>query len=168
LFRLSLAQIAGGGVGLFFGAALMSWYPDPYRFDYKGTVVPKSLGVRYMVAGLRSPTVWASLICGTFSGVECIMEQMRDESKSSTWVNSATAGAVAGAVIGSLSKRLDIMSSTALGLGMLMGMVEFNGSQTVSDLDHAKTIWEHTLPAKHVESNELEGLKEKYPEFKQL
>jgi hypothetical protein len=146
----------------------MSWYPDPYRFDYKGTVVPKALGIPYVIAGLRSPTLWASMICGTFSGVECVMEQMRDESRSSTWVNSATAGAVAGAMIGSMSKRLDIMSTTALSLGMLMGMVEYNGSQTVSDIEHAKAKWEHSLPVTHVESNELEGLKEKYPEFKQL
>jgi hypothetical protein len=145
----------------------MSWYPDPYRFDYKGTVVPKRLGLPYLIAGLRSPTLWASLICGTFSGVECIMEQTRDESRSSTWVNSAVAGAVTGAMIGSMTKRLDVMSSTALSLGMLMGLVEYNGSKVVSDVDHAKT--KHiVLPVKHVESSELDGLKEKYPEFKQL
>jgi hypothetical protein len=122
----------------------------------------------YVIAGLRSPVLWASMICGTFSGVECIMEQMRDESRSSTWVNSATAGAVAGAMIGGMSKRLDIMSSTALGLGILIGMVEYNGSTTVSDLDHAKEKWEHSRPVTHVESNSLEELKVKYPEFKQL
>jgi hypothetical protein len=150
------------------GAALMSWYPDPYRMDYKGTVVAKKLGMPYVIAGLRSPVLWASMICGTFSGVECIMEQMRDESRSSTWVNSATAGAVAGAMIGGMSKRLDVMSSTALGLGMLIGMVEYNGSETVSDLDHAKVKWEHERPATHVESNDLEELKVKYPEYKEL
>lgn len=96
------------------------------------------------------------------------MEQIRDESKSATYVNAATAGAVAGAMIGSMSKRLDVMSATAFALGIAMGMVDFNGSKTVTDLEHAKVMWEHTLPAKHVESGEVAALKEKYPEYKQL
>jgi prepilin signal peptidase PulO-like enzyme (type II secretory pathway) len=166
-FLLYLAQMFGAGAGLLFGAGLMSWYPDPYRFDFKGTVVPKTLGLPYLIAGLRSPTLWASLICGTFSGVECIMEQTRDESRSSTYVNSAVAGAVTGAMIGSMTKRLDVMSSTALCLGMLMGMVEYNGSKVAADVEHvkAKNI---PLPVRHAESSELDSLKETYPEFKQL
>jgi uncharacterized membrane protein YebE (DUF533 family) len=96
------------------------------------------------------------------------MEQVRDESKASTYVNAATAGAVAGAIIGSMSKRLDVMSATALALGMAMGMVDYNGSTTVSDLEHAKVKWELSLPKKHVESTQVAALKDKYPEFKDL
>jgi len=102
-------------MGILIGAGILAWYPDPYRFDVKGTVVPKAQGLRYIIRGMKAPMMWTALVCTTYSGVECVMEQLRDESKSSTWLNSATAGAAAGVVTGSMSKRFDIMATTALG-----------------------------------------------------
>lgn len=93
------------------------------------------------------------------------MEQLRDEAKSSTWVNSAVAGAAAGMVMGSMSKRIDIMALAGLGVGVLMGMVEFNGQTYVSDSKHAQTKWKDLLPPKTKETTTVEDLKKLYPEF---
>jgi hypothetical protein len=94
------------------------------------------------------------------------MEQLRDETKSSTYVNSAVAGAAAGAVIGSMKKRIDIMASTALCLGILMGMVEFNGQKPNAVSEHSAIKWNTILPATHEETRILQDLKKKYPEYK--
>lgn len=154
-------------MGVLAGSAMLSWYPDPYRFDVKGTVVPKALSLRHIVGGLKAPILWSSLICATYGGVECIMEQLRDETKEKTSVNSAAAGAAAGIVMGSMTKRLDIMATTALGLGMLMGMIEHNGQKMQQDqAKGAVTVIGTTTSSK--ESPRVQELKEMYPEYKNL
>ena len=161
-------QLQGAVGGFVIGSSMLAWYPDPYRFDVKNTVTNYALDARYIMRGLRGPVMWASVVCGTFSLVECTVEQLRDEAKESTWVNSSIAGAAAGMVMGSMTRRLDIVATSALGLGLMMGMVEYNGQTYVSDEEHATTKWDTRLPAKSEESETLKALKEKYPEFKDL
>jgi hypothetical protein len=154
-------------MGVLAGSAILSWYPDPCRFDVKGTVVPKALTFQHILGGLRAPILWSSLICATYGGVECIMEQLRDETKQKTSINSAVAGAAAGVLMGSMTKRIDIMATTGLGLGLLMGMIEHNG-QTMQQ-EQAKcavTVTGNSTDAK--ESPRAEELKKLYPEFKHL
>jgi hypothetical protein len=153
---------------VFLGSGILSWYPDPYRFDIKGTVVPYAHNMRYVLRGLKAPVMWASVVCGTFSLTECLMEQMRDEGKESTYVNASVAGAVTGLIMGSMTKRIDMMAISALGLGVLMGMVEYNGQKTVSDPEHANIKWNAVMPRVEHESTTVRELKEKYPEFKDL
>jgi hypothetical protein len=110
--------------------------------------------------------LWSSLVCGVYAGVECVMEGMRDEAHASTYVNSAVAGAAAGLVMGGMTKRIDIMATTALGVGMIMGMAEANGQTLASDKSHANIKWNAAI-VRHNETT-VDELKEKYPEFKHL
>lgn len=153
---------------MFVGSAMLAWYPDPYRFDIKGTVVPYAQNLRYILRGMKGPVMWASVVCGTFSMTECVMEQMRDEAKESTYVNATVAGAVTGLVMGSMSKRIDIMATSALTMGILMGMVEYNGQTVVSDPEHANAKWNALIPRIEKESPTVQELKQKYPEYKNL
>jgi hypothetical protein len=153
---------------VFIGSGILSWYPDPYRFDVKGTVVPFATNLSYILRGLKAPVMWATVVCGTFSMTECLMEQVRDEGKESTYVNASVAGAVAGMVVGSMSRRIDVTATTSLLTGILMGMVEYNGQQTVSNPEHADKKWNTLIPAAETESSTVQQLKEKYPEYKHL
>ena len=158
----------GVGSGIFFGYSRLMWYPDPYRYDYKGVVVPFKSDLMYVLRGLKAPVMWSALVCATFSLTECVVESMRDEEKKSTWVNAGVAGAVTGALMGSMSRRFDVMASSALGVGMLMSMVEFNGQTFQTKAYHVQQNWIPSIPAGEKESDEVKGLKAKYPEFKDL
>lgn len=147
---------------------MLAWYPDPYRFDVKGTVTPFALNMRYVLGGLKGPVMWGTVVCATFSMTECLMEQMRDTEKESTYVNATVAGAATGLVMGSMTKRIDIMASSTLMIGMIMGMVEYNGQRTVSNPEHAKVKWTGFADSVEKESTIVQGLKEKYPEFKHV
>ena len=140
------------------GYGILAWYPDPYRYSYKGTEYFHRLDFRYVLHNLRSPVIFTSLACAAYSGVECTIENMRDESKSSTWVNSMAGGAAAGMILGSMSKRLDIMCTSALGVGLLMAMVEYNS--------HFIAAGQGTIPSTTGPS--VAELKEKYPKFKDI
>ena len=151
----------GLGAGFLAGTAILSWYPDPFAFDAKGKQLPQTLGFRYYINGLRSPVMWSTLICGVYTGVECVFENLRDEDKTSTWVNSVFAGAATGVVMGSITKRFDIMATTALGIGTLMGMIEYNGQTVVSMKPRLPSL------AKDATSP-VDQLKERYPEYKDI
>lgn len=144
----------------------MAWYPDPVHYDMKNTVVARNIGLKAALRSMRGPVLWSALVCGTFSGMECIMEQLRDETHASTWVNSTVAGGVAGLVLGSMSKRVDVMAATALGVGMLTGMVDFNGSRFASA--PKRTTGMESAAMREQEQLAVDALKEKYPEFKHL
>jgi Tim17/Tim22/Tim23/Pmp24 family len=158
----------GVGSGIFFGYSYLMWYPDPYRFEHKGVVVPFKSDVMYVLRGMKAPVMWGALGCATFSVTECLVESMRDEEKKSTWVNAGVAGAVTGALLGTMSKRFDVMASSALGVGMIMSMVEFNGQTFQNKSYHIQQNWIPSIPAGEKESDEVKGLKSKYPEFKDL
>ena len=102
------------------------------------------------------------MICSLYSGVECTMEQFHDEKKEKTWLNASVAGAVCGFVMGGMTKRFDIMSTSALGLGMAMGLVEYSGARSASNTTDTPYGYEPEMPTT------VKSLKEKYPEFKKL
>jgi hypothetical protein len=150
---------------------MVAWYPDPYRFDVKNTVRGKSLDFAYLLRGLQRPVLWSSAICTTFTGVQCVMEQLRDEGKESVWVNSAVAGAVAGALMSTMVTRsFSVMATHAIGVGMLMGMTGFNGqsASTFVPKFNGAMVKGVLDTSKDTETNTLKELKEKYPEFKHL
>ena len=146
---------------------MLSWYPDPYRYDVKNTRVPFSLNAAHMIRNMKGPVVWGGLVCGVYGLTECIFEQMRDSAKESTWVNSSLAGAAAGLVMGGMTKRFDIMATSALGVGILMGMVEFNGQGGNGQSAKRELGVDWWLPTT-AESASCKELKEQYPEFKNL
>mmetsp|Transcript_6164 Transcript_6164/g.12350 ORF Transcript_6164/g.12350 Transcript_6164/m.12350 type:complete len:179 (-) Transcript_6164:89-625(-) len=156
--RFSKALIEGAAGGVVIGYAMLAWYPDPYRYTYKGQEVFKPLDFRYVLRNLRAPVVYSSLVCAAYSGVECTVENLRDESKSSTWVNAFAGGAAAGVILGSLSNRFDIMSTSALGVGLMMAMVEYNSHFIAAEQG---TISDNRGPS-------VAELKERYPKFKEL
>jgi hypothetical protein len=159
-------QIEGGALGFCVGTAMMAWYPDPVHYDIKNTVVARNIGLKTALRTMRGPILWSALVCGTFSGVECIMEQLRDETHASTWVNSTVAGGVAGMVLGSMSRRVDVMAASALGVGMLTGMVDFNGSRFATTPKRVTGL--ESAAIRKQEQMAVDALKEKYPEFKGL
>ena len=148
----------GAFAGVVIGYAKLAWYPDPYRYSYKGVEKFYPLDFRYVMRNLRSPVIFASLACATYSGVECTVENMRDESKANTWVNSMAGGAAAGLVLGSMSKRLDVMSVSALGVGLLMAMVEYNSHFIAAE---GGTISDNRGPS-------VAELQKRYPKFKDI
>ena len=148
----------GAAAGVVIGYARLAWYPDPYRYTYKNTELFYPLDFRYVLRNLKSPVIFASLAAAAYSGVECTVENLRDESKSSTWVNSMAGGAAAGVVLGSMSKRFDVMSASALGVGLLMAMVEYNSHFVAAE---AGTIPDNFGPS-------VAELKERYPKFKDI
>lgn len=154
--------------GFLLGASLLAWYPDPYRFGHKNTVVPVKLNLGYIGRGLTAPVMWGTAVCGVFSITECLMEQLRDENHESTHWNAAVAGAASGLVMGSMSKRVDIMATSALALGLTMGLIEFNGQTYVSDPTKAEFKWSSRGILQEQDSETLKGLKEKYPEYKDM
>ena len=144
--------------GFIAGYGRLAWYPDPYRYSHKGTEVFYPLDFRYVLRNLRMPVIFGALTCGVYAGVECTVENMRDEAKSSTWVNAMAGGAAAGVVMGSLSKRMDIMASSALGLGLFMAMIEYNS--------HFIAAQQGSVPDNMGPS--VAELQERYPKFKNL
>ena len=159
-------QVQGAVGGAILGAAMLSWYPDPYRVDSRGVTVPKPQDLAYVLRHLKLPVAWGALACTTYSGVECVMEQLRDESKSSTWLNSAVGGAATGILLGSMTKRIDYMAASGLGMGLLMGLLEYGEWAAVAAADAAKK----STPLSNTTTNPVTvaSLKEKYPEFKDL
>lgn len=166
VLRVGKAVTIGAVAGAMTGASMLAWYPDPYVFDSKGRQFDANIGFRYALRHLKAPVVYSAVVCGVFAGVDCLMEQMRDEAKESTYVNSALAGAAAGLVMGGLSKRMDIMATSALGVGMLMGMVEFNGQSAVGSRQGPQSIGKDSPQETNLAA--VNELKEKYPEFKHL
>ena len=148
----------GAFAGVVIGYAKLAWYPDPYRYSYKGVEKFYPLDFRYVMRNLRAPVMFASLAWAAYSGVECTVENLRDESKSSTWVNSMAGGAAAGVVLGSMSGRMDVMSASALGVGMLMAMVEYNSHFIASE--------QGVVPSETGPS--VAELKKIYPKFKEI
>jgi hypothetical protein len=149
------------------GFAQLAWYPDPYYFSHKGTVIERAMDFKYNWNHLKRPVGLAVVTCGIYSTVECIVESLRDEQKESTYVNAGVAGFAAGMFMGSLTKRVDIMATTGLGTGLLMAMAEFNGPRMQFETIRSDAKATIGSPV-HTESDVIKGLKEKYPEYKDL
>ena len=144
----------------------LTWYPDPVRVSHKGVVIPVAHDIPYILRALKKPFGWATMSLATFTGVECLVESMRDPNKESTYINAMAGGAACGALMGSMSKRFDIMASTALGMSLLMGMADFNGQRISIDPAAFEKTECMRLSLTEEESDTLKALKEKYPEFK--
>jgi len=112
------------------------------------------------------PAVAFSAVGLTFASVESFLEEMKGSHHKDPW-NATFAGAAAGLVMGGFfTRRFDIASMTALGVGLLMGMVEINGSSMVCDpVSTGERQFPKSFPSKFEESEDLKGLKEKYPAY---
>ena len=120
-----------------------------------------------MTTTMLRPAVAFSAIGLTYSGVESFLEEVKGSHHKDPW-NATFAGAAAGLVMGGFfTRRIDIASMTALGVGLLMGMVEVNGSNMVCDpeTDAARKI-PASIAKTFEESEDLQGLKMKYPAYK--
>jgi len=169
LNRTVNAIMVGSVAGTFFGSMQVAWYPDPVvsakRF---GDTVHKSVDtsdLRAIVRMVSRPALWFSAAGGSFAAAECLAESARG--KEDSW-NSVIGGAIAGAVIGSKTGRFDIMTATAVGMGLFLGILDFSGPDTVWNKDELRYKMHGVLPQKHRESEDLAALKEKYPKFKDL
>jgi hypothetical protein len=157
-------QAAGAAAGTFFGACQIAWFPDPLP-SAKGITVVGRTAASAVAGSLLRPATYMSLAAASFCFVECMSESMRN--KKDSW-NSVLGGFAAGMVMGSVTKRFDIMTSMALGTGLVMGTTDFIGPSTVVFPVEKKERDFGVLPKTHVESEALAGLKEKYPKFKDL
>jgi hypothetical protein len=113
------------------------------------------------------PAVAFSAVGVTYAAVESFLEEMKGSHHKDPW-NSAFAGAAAGLVLGGFfTRRFDIASMTAVGTGLVMGMVEVNGPNVICDpVTQAAKKFPASFSAKFEESEDLSDLKEKYPSYK--
>lgn len=151
--------------GTFLGSCQVAWYPDPVTSDAgMGGVVGKT-DVRAVARAVFRPALWMAAAGAAFAAVECFAAEARQ--KNDSW-NSVMGGMAAGAVIGATTKRFDLMTSSAMGFGLLIGILDYSGPDTVRDPFELKSKMYDVLPATHKESEAIKGLKEKYPKFKNL
>lgn len=104
-----------------------------------------------------------SVAASTFTGVDCLSRSLRDNNDS--W-NAVIGGMAAGAVMGTVTKRIDLMTASAIGMGILMGVTDYAGPDTVAQPEKLRQQQYDVRPLTHVESADLHDLKEKYPKFK--
>ena len=165
-------QLTGATAGVCYGAFQWAYYPDRFTYGHKGTVLPgPARGIDYLKMNVMRPAVYFSLIGITFAAVEGFMEEVRGNKSlvKDPW-NTAVAGFASGMVMGGFyTRRLDVASMTGLGIGLLMGAIEFNGPSLIADAKTQKErMFSEKVPVKFEESKELAGLKEKYPAYKDL
>ena len=113
------------------------------------------------------PTVAFTAVGMTFAGVESFLEEVKGSHHKDPW-NATFAGAAAGMVLGGfMTRRIDVASMTGLGTALVMGMIEFNGSNIVVDppTQNARKFPD-AVATQFSESSELSGLKDKYPAYK--
>jgi hypothetical protein len=116
---------------------------------------------------MLKPAVAFSAVGLTFASVESLLEEIKGSHHKDPW-NATFAGAASGMVMGGFfTRRFDLAFVTALGVGMVMGMVEMNGPNVVCDPvgQHAKKF-PASFVAKFKESETLSDLKDKYPAYK--
>jgi len=161
-------QVTGLVAGVGYGTFYWAYYPDKFAFGHKNLVTAgPSRGMLWMQHTMLRPTVMFSVVGLTFAGVESLMEELRGSHHKEP-INSAYAGAAAGVVLGGfMTKRFDIATMTGLGMGMLMGLLELNGSSVVCDpKGEAARKFPVSMPAQFQETTTLNDLKEKYPAYK--
>eukprot|EP00980_Cylindrotheca_fusiformis_P028022 scaffold22577_cov122-Cylindrotheca_fusiformis.AAC.1 len=157
----------GVGAGVAYGAFNWAYYPDKFAFAHKNTVTSgPSRGSDYLRYTVLRPVVAFSAVGLTFAGVESLLEEVKGSHHKEPW-NAALAGAAAGMVMGGFfTRRFDIASMTALGVGMVMGMVEVNGPNVICDpVAQAAKKFPASFSARFEETEDLSGLKEKYPAY---
>jgi len=159
-------KLAGAFIGTFYGSCVNLWYPDPTQeistSKKFGAAVMKT-EPRAWFRGLVRPAVWFTAVGSSFAVAECFAEVARNKRDS---LNAGFGGVVAGAVMGSISRRADLMVSSAIGCGILMFGMDYSTSNIAADRGDVFHKMYDTLPEKHEESATLRALKEKYQEFK--
>ena len=157
--------MVGAGAGTFFGAAQAAWYPDPITVSGKAFGDASRSEFRAVGRIILRPAMLFSFAAGAFASTECLAETFR--AKSDSW-NAGLGGMAAGAIIGATTRRADIMTSAAFAMGLFIFAMDFTGADTVRNPHSMKHKMYDTLPEKHVESEALGRLKEKYPNHKDL
>jgi len=155
----------GSAAGIFAGAFDLAWYPDAQIRTPKGVYdVPFSW--KNTVTKVMRPMAWCAASGAAYSLGACLSEQMRGGQKDP--LNAANGGALAGLVMGSMSRRFDVMTATAIGLWALMGVADgFRfGEAFVLDPDHFNHRNFGMRAKQHTESEELDHLKKLYPKYK--
>lgn len=155
--------MAGGAAGTFYGAAALAWYPDHLTVDARGRDVVEFMSAKQVSKAMLRPGLWFAVVGATFTAVDCLAESARNTRDS--W-NATMGGVAAGLVMGMTTKRIDYMTCTAMGMGLLMGILDYSGPYPVALPLEVKEKMYGVLPETHVESKELAALKEKYPKFK--
>lgn len=157
--------MTGAAAGTLFGSAQLAWYPDSVSSEKRfGGVVGKS-DKRAVFRAVARPALWMSSAAAAFAAVECSAESMRE--KKDSW-NAMLGGMAAGMIIGATTKRMDIMTSAAFGMGLFMFALDMTGESTVYNPDELKNKMYGILPTDHKESPALSSLKDKYPQHKNL
>lgn len=161
------SQLQGVGAGIAYGTFHWAYYPDKFAFSHKNTVAAgPSRGMEYLRHTMLRPAVAFSVVGVAYAGVESFLEEVKGSHQKDPW-NSAFAGAAAGMVLGGFfTRRFDIASMTALGVGVVMGMVEVNGPNVLCDpVAQGVKKFPKSFSAKFDESEDLSDLKEKYPSY---
>lgn len=156
--------MAGAAAGTFFGAAALAWYPDPI-VTVRGRDVVEFTSLRTVGNSLMRPALWFALAGATFSAVDCFAETSRNTRDS--W-NAVAGGMAAGLVMGSVTKRIDYMTVCSLGMGLVMGALDYSGPNTTAKPEEVKEKMHGVMPETHQESEDLANLKVKYPKYKNL
>lgn len=167
LERVAKAAGMGLAMGVFYNLVAVPWNPDPYEFFPKGTVKMRD-NWQFFRQGFSRPMTAFSIVAMTFSGVECLMEGIRDHERQSEHWNAAMGGFASGVTMGAMTRRLDIALVTGGAVGIFMGMLTYNGLTFVSDPYQMAMKVGGKWPKHFKESPELAALKEKYPECSDL
>ena len=157
-------KVAGVAAGTFYGACTLAWYPDSL-VSYRGREIVEFTSARTVARSLLRPAVWFAVVGATFSAVECMAQSARN--KDDSW-NATIGGMATGLVMGSIFKRFDYMTCSALGMGLLMGVLDYSGPNTSAKPQEAYEKLYGVMPKTFKESEDLEALKEKYPKYKDL
>eukprot|EP00536_Pseudo-nitzschia_multiseries_P013362 jgi/Psemu1/309908/fgenesh1_kg.567_\ len=167
--KVFYAAAQGFTAGTAFGAFQMAYYPDKFVFAQKGAISSgPSRGIAYLQHVVFRPAMIFSAVTVTYAAAESLFSEVRGTTTKDPW-NATMAGAAAGMVLGGfVTRRFDIATTTAIGTGLVMGLIDFNGPSMVSNPDAKQS---RSFPTKvstvFEESAELQGLKEKYPAYKQ-
>lgn len=170
-FSTKVFYAAGQGfaAGTAFGAFQMAFYPDKFVFAQKGAISSgPARGVAYLQHVVFRPAMIFSAVTVTFAAAESFFSEVRGTTTKDPW-NATMAGAAAGMVLGGfVTRRFDIATTTAIGTGLMMGLLDFNGPSMICDPEAKQSrSFPTKAPTIFEESEELRSLKEKYPAYKQ-
>jgi len=123
LDRVMKASGLGLFTGGFYGSGAAAWAPEPVASDRKfGSGAPVKSDLKALTRAIVRPAVWFGIVGASFAASECLCEAARNKKDS---LNSGFGGLVAGAVMGSVTRRVDFMAATSLASGILMFGVDF-------------------------------------------
>ena len=136
LERVTEAGAFGACSGVIFGAIGGAWAAPPVS-EGKGFAAARSLSSEFpqVVKLMGRHTAAFGFVAATFAAGDCISESVRHKVDP---LNGFVGGALAGALLGIQTKRLDIMCGTALGLGIATAVLDLNGPKIVHDKERMK------------------------------